>query len=92
MATVRDEILQCLQLGGRQSAQEVAQALGRNEKLVMRLLRALADEGVVVFDRVPELRMLRLKGFSKLPVRQESDATDLIVVNGISKLPVRQES
>ena len=42
MATVRDEILQCLQFGGRQSAREVAQALGRNEKLVMRLLRELA--------------------------------------------------
>ena len=42
MATVRDEILQCLQLGGRQSAREVALALGRNEKLVMRLLRDLA--------------------------------------------------
>ena len=63
MATVRDEILQCLQLGGRQSAREVALALGRNEKLVMRLLRELADNGVVVFDRVAELRMLRLRGW-----------------------------
>ena len=63
MATVRDEILQCLQLGGRQSARQVSEGIGRNPKLVMRYLKDLAENGTVVLDRVPELRMLRLRGW-----------------------------
>ena len=51
MVTVRDEILQCLQLHGRQSARQVAEGIGRNPKLVMRYLKDLAENGVVVFDR-----------------------------------------
>ena len=78
MATVRDEILQCLQLHGRQSARQVAEGIGRNHKLVMRHLKDLAENGTVVFDRVPELKMLKLRYFCvrrtvvryyRLPVR-----------------------
>ena len=78
--TLRDEILNHLQLHGRQSAREVAEGIGRNHKLVMRHLKDLAENGTVVFDRVPELRMLRLKGwcvrrvlvrYYLLPVRSE---------------------
>ena len=78
MATVRDEILQCLQLHGRQSARQVSEGIGRNPKLVMRYLKDLAENGTVVFDRVPELKMLKLRYFGvrrtvvryyRLPVR-----------------------
>lgn len=50
-----------IQLRGRCSAREVARALGRNEKSVMRELAALADEGVLVFEvvRLPRLYKLR---------------------------------
>lgn len=75
---VRDSVLLQLQLHGRQSAKQIAAALGRNEKLVMRTLADLVDEGVLVCDRVPEMRMLKLKGWAvrsfdvryyRLPVR-----------------------
>ena len=75
---MRDEIVEQLQLHGRQPAKKIAEALGRNEKLVMRHLKDLAENGTVVFDRVPELKMLKLRYFCvrrsvvryyRLPVR-----------------------
>lgn len=75
---LRDRILQQLQMCGRQSASQVAGALGRNPKLVMRELSRLADDGAVVFDRVPEMRFIKLKGWAvrsfwvryyRLPIR-----------------------
>ena len=76
--TLRDEILNHLQLHGRQSARQVAEGIGRNHKLVMRYLKDLAENGTVVFDRVPEMRMVRLRywcwrrqvvRYYRLPVR-----------------------
>ena len=78
MATVRDEILNHLQLHGRQSARQVADGIGRNQKLVMRHLKDLTEDGTVVFDKVPEVKMLKLRYFCvrrtvvryyRLPVR-----------------------
>lgn len=75
---VRDEILEQLQLHGRQPAKKIAEALGRNEKVVMRVMAQLVDDGTVVFDVVPEVRMLRLRywcwrrsavRYYRLPVR-----------------------
>ena len=56
---VRDEIIEQLQLHGRQPAKKIAETLGRNEKVVMRVMAQLVDDGTVVFDVVPEVRMLR---------------------------------
>ena len=76
--TLRDEILNHLQLHGRQSARQVSEGIGRNPKLVMRYLKDLAENGTVVFDRVPEVKMLKLRYFGvrrtvvryyRLPVR-----------------------
>ena len=58
---VRDEIIEQLQLHGRQPAKKIAEAIGRNEKVVMRVMTQLVDDGTVVFDVVPEVRMLRLR-------------------------------
>ena len=75
---LRDAILEQLQLHGRQSAKKIAYALGRNEKVVMRVMAQLVDDGTVVFDVVPEVRMLRLRywccrrqvvRYYRLPVR-----------------------
>ena len=43
---LRDELLHCLQMHGKQCALEMARRLGRNEKLVMRNLASLADAGI----------------------------------------------
>ena len=75
---VRDEIVEQLQLHGRQPAKKIAETLGRNEKVVMRVMAQLVDDGTVVFDMVPEVRMLRLRywcwrrqavRYYRLPVR-----------------------
>ena len=74
----RDEIVEQLQLHGRQPAKKIAEALGRNEKVVMRVMAQLVDDGTVVFDVVPEVRILRLRywcwrrsavRYCRLPVR-----------------------
>ena len=56
-----DELVEQLQLHGRQPARRLAEATGRNGKLVMRYLAQMVDEGVVVYDAVPEMRMVRLR-------------------------------
>ena len=75
---MRDEIIEQLQLNGRQPARKIAEALGRNEKVVMRVMAQLVDDGTVMFDRVPEVKMLKLRYFCvrrtvvryyRLPVR-----------------------
>ena len=49
---LRDELLDGLRSHGKQSACELAARLGRNEKLVMRHLADLSDEGLVVCERL----------------------------------------
>ena len=58
---MRDEIVEQLQLHGRQPAKKIAEALGRNEKVVMRVMTQLVDDGTVFFDVVPEVRILKLR-------------------------------
>ena len=59
-------------------AAQIAEALGRHEKVVMRVMAQLVDDGTVVFDVVPEVRILRLRywcwrrsavRYYRLPVR-----------------------
>ncbi len=58
---LRDELLHCLQMHGKQCAREMARRLGRNEKLVMRNLASLADAGMVVYADMREMRVQKLR-------------------------------
>ncbi|OAM27038.1 hypothetical protein A7P95_07300 [Eikenella longinqua] len=58
---LRDELLHCLQMHGKQCAQELARRVGRNEKSVMRSMTALSDAGMVVYADVREMRVQKLR-------------------------------
>lgn len=74
---LRDELLDGLRSHGKQSACELAARLGRNEKLVMRHLADLSDEGLIVCERLRELRCMKMRywGFRSVQVRYYRLAT-----------------
>jgi len=78
---LRDDILKCLQLNGRQTAKEISKHIGRSEKNVMRELSFLHSYGYVLYEEIQVLRYIKLKGwgvksektrFYYLPIKQET--------------------
>ncbi|OSI16518.1 hypothetical protein BWD09_07075 [Neisseria dentiae] len=77
---LRDDILRCLQMHGRQSAKEIALNINRPEKNVMRELSSLYAGGYVLYESINVVRYLKLRGWSiksektrfyYLPIRHE---------------------
>ena len=58
---LRDDILECLQIHGRQTAKEIARHIQKSEKNVMRELTNLRADGYVLCKEMQVLRYLKLR-------------------------------
>lgn len=58
---LREDILRCIQLYGRQSARQIADRLERPEKSVMRELINLCDLNLITYDEIKVTKYLKMR-------------------------------